>query len=147
VTSGEGEAVQPRIAGEVAAEELVLRDLRSLRDNVAGIQGSVVTTSDGLLVTHDISGMDPARIAAIVATTLALAGQATEATGRGSFREAVAKGSTGYLVVYAAGRSAVVAVIGDSGLNVGMLHYQMRDVVKRITDYSSEFPRWSNQRG
>jgi uncharacterized protein len=143
--SPEGEAIRPQIASERPVEELVLRELRSLRDSVAGIQGSLVTTSDGLLVTHDISGMEPSKIAAIVATTLGLASQATLATGRGPFREAVARGSDGYLVAYAAGPSAVIAVIGDTGLNVGMLHYEMRDMVGRIASYASKFPRWGNQ--
>jgi uncharacterized protein len=137
--------MQPRIASELPVEELVLRELRSLRDSVAGIQGSMVTTSDGLLVTHDITGMEPSTIAAIVATTLGLASQATQATGLGPFREAVARGGTCYLVVYAAGRNAVVAVIGDSGLNVAMLHYEMRDIIGRIAGYSGKFPRWDHQ--
>jgi uncharacterized protein len=146
VLSWEGGAMKPQVASEIPVEELVLRELRSLRDSVAGIQGSMVTTSDGLLVTHDISGMEPSRIAAVVATTLGLASQATRATGLGPFREAVARGSVGYLVVYAAGSNAVVAVIGDTGLNVGMLHYEMRDMVRRIADYSSRFPRWGDER-
>jgi uncharacterized protein len=137
--------MNPQIASEIPVEELVLRELRSLRDSIDGIQGSIVTTSDGLLVTHDITGMEPSRIAAVVATTLGLASQATQATGLGPFREAVARGRTGYLVVYAAGRNAVVAVIGDSGLNVGMLHYEMRDIVGRIAGYSSRFPRWGDE--
>ena len=87
----------------------------------------MVATSDGLLVAHDIPDLEPTRIAAIVSTTLSLASQATQATGRGRFREAVARGSSGYLAAYAAGRNAVVAVIGASDLNIGMLHYEMRD--------------------
>ncbi len=127
----------------ITVEELVLRELRSLRDNVVGVHGSMVATGDGLLVAHDIPDMEPTRIAAIVATTLSLASQAAQATGRGQFREAVARGTSGYLAVYAAGRTAVVAVIGTDELNIGMLHYEMRDTIKRITNYSAEFARWS----
>ncbi len=131
-------------ASEITVEELVLRELRSLRDKVVGVYGSLVTTSDGLLVAHDTPGMEPTRVAAIVATTHGLATQAMQATGRGRLREAVARGSAGYLVVYAAGHSAVVAVIGASELNVGMLHYEMRDMIERITDYSAGFARWAS---
>ena len=131
-------------AREITVEELALAELRSLRDNVVGVHGSLVATSDGLLVTHDIPDIEPTRIAAIVAATLGLASQATQATGRGGFREAVARGGTGYLVVYAAGGNAVVAVLGDNELNVGMLHYEMRDMIVRITAYSAEFARWAD---
>lgn len=130
-------------AREITVEELALAELRSLRDSVVGIHGSLVATSDGLLVTHDIPDMEPTRIAAIVAATLGLASQATQSTGRGGFRETVARGSTGYLVVYAAGRNAVVAVLGDNELNVGMLHYEMRDMIRRIAGYSAGFARWA----
>jgi predicted regulator of Ras-like GTPase activity (Roadblock/LC7/MglB family) len=136
--------VDQPFAREITVEELVLTELRSLRDNVVGVHGSLVATSDGLLVTHDIPDMEPTRIAAIVAATLGLASQATQATGRGGFREAVARGGTGYLVVYAAGRNAVVAVLGDHELNVGMLHYEMRDMIVRITAYSAGFARWAD---
>jgi predicted regulator of Ras-like GTPase activity (Roadblock/LC7/MglB family) len=136
--------VDQPFAREITVTELVLTELRSLRDNVVGVHGSLVATSDGLLVTHDIPDMEPTRIAAIVAATLGLASQATQATGRGGFREAVARGGTGYLVVYAAGGNAVVAVLGDNELNVGMLHYEMRDMIVRITAYSAEFARWAD---
>jgi uncharacterized protein len=136
--------VDQPFAREITVEELVLAELRSLRDNVVGVHGSLVATSDGLLVTHDIPDMEPTRIAAIVAATLGLASQATQATGRGGFREAVARGGTGYLVVYAAGGNAVVAVLGDNELNVGMLHYEMRDMIVRITTYSADFARWAD---
>jgi predicted regulator of Ras-like GTPase activity (Roadblock/LC7/MglB family) len=131
-------------AREITVEELVLAELRSLRDSVVGVHGSLVATSDGLLVTHDIPDMEPTPIAAIVAATLGLASQATHATGRGGFREAVARGGAGYLVVYAAGRNAVVAVLGDDELNVGMLHYEMRDMIGRIAGYSGKFARWGD---
>ncbi len=133
-----------QFAREATVEALVLAELRSLRDSVVGVHGSLVATSDGLLVTHDIPDMEPTRIAAIVAATLGLASQATQTTDRGSFREAVARGSDGYLVVYAAGRNAVVAVIGAHELNVGMLHYEMRDMIGRIADYSAKFARWAS---
>ncbi|MGD0246445.1 MAG: roadblock/LC7 domain-containing protein [Streptosporangiaceae bacterium] len=131
-------------ANQITVEELVRTELRSLRDSVVGVHGSLVATSDGLLVTHDIPDMEPTRIAAIVAATLGLASQATQATGRGGFREAVARGGTGYLVVYAAGSHAVVAVLGDHELNVGMLHYEMRDMIVRIARYSADFGRWAD---
>ncbi len=99
-------------AREITVEDRVLAELGSLRDSVVGIHGSLVATSDGLLVTHESPtwnrpGSRPSW------RTLGLASQATQATGRGGFREAVARGGTGYLVVYAAGPNAVVAVLGD----------------------------------
>jgi hypothetical protein len=67
-----------------------------------------------------------------------VARRATLATDCGTFREAVARGSDGYLAVYAAGDSAIVAVTGTSSLNVGMLQYRAREVIERLAAQSSQ---------
>src|SRR5581483_442189 len=108
------------------------------RAHVAGVRGSLVATSDGLVVAHDIPDVEPTQIAALAAATLAVARRATLATECGTFREAVARGSDGYLAVYAAGDSAIVAVIGTSSLNVGMLQYRAREIIERIAAQSSQ---------
>lgn len=127
---------------ELSIQERTREELRLLRMHVQGVHGSMVATSDGLLVAHDIPELEPTQIAALIATTLGLARQATLATGRGQLREAVARGSYGYLAVYAAGTGAVVAVIGTNELNIGMLHYQTRDIIDRIAAGASEFERF-----
>lgn len=132
VPGGDGHAVETRVRAE----------LRSLRADVSGVHGAMVATSDGLLVAHDLPGFEPARVAALIATTLGLARQATEMTGRGEFREAVVRGGLGYLAVFAVGGNAVLAVIGDNDLNIGILHYQIRGVIERITAYAAEFRRF-----
>ncbi len=124
-------------------EERVRRQLQRIRENVTGVHGSLTATSDGLLIAHDLAGMEPTQIAALVATSLALGSRMTLSTGRGQFRETVTRGTDGYLAVYAAGPSAIVAVIGTPRLNVGMLQYQARDIIDRITKYSTEFGTWA----
>jgi hypothetical protein len=124
-------------------EERVRRQLQRIRENVTGVHGSLTATSDGLLIAHDLAGMEPTQIAALVATSLALGSRMTLSTGRGQFRETVTRGTDGYLAVYAAGPSAIVAVIGTPRLNVGTLQYQARDIIDRITKYSTEFGPWA----
>ena len=122
----------PSVAEKVQAE------LALIRTQVAGVRGSLAATSDGLVFAHDVPDVEPTQIAAISAATLALASRATVTTGCGTFREAVARGSDGYLAVYAAGDSAIVAVIGTSSLNVGMLQYRAREIIDRIAAYSTQ---------
>lgn len=124
---------------ERTPEERIRQELRDLRSQVVGVYGSLVATSDGFLVAHDVPGLEPTRIAALVATTLGLARQATQTTGRGRFHESVARGSDGYLAVFAAGDSAVLAVLGTNELNVGMLHYQTRELIRRIVGHLTRF--------
>jgi predicted regulator of Ras-like GTPase activity (Roadblock/LC7/MglB family) len=122
-----------------SAEERVQAELRLIRDNVAGVQGSLVATNDGFLVAHDIPDIEPTAVAALAAATRSLSGRTTQSTGRGEFREAISRGNNGYLVVYAAGRSTLLAVVGTTDLNIGMLHYQTRDIAERIATYAGEF--------
>lgn len=119
-------------------QDKIRAELQLIRTHVAGVHGSLAATSDGLIVAHDVPDAEPTQIAALAAATLALASRATQATGCGSFREAVARGTDGYLAVYAAGNSAIVAVIGKSTLNVGMLQYRAREVIDRIAEYSAK---------
>ena len=119
-------------------EDRIREELQLIKRTVAGVSGSLVATSDGLVVAYDVPGLEPTQIAALAAATLSLASRATLATGLGSFREAVARGSNGYLAVYAAGDSALVAVIGTSDMNLGMLHYQARDIIGRIAKHSAD---------
>jgi predicted regulator of Ras-like GTPase activity (Roadblock/LC7/MglB family) len=123
-------------------EERVRAELKLIRSNVVGVHGSLVATSDGFLVAHDVPDLEPTEIAALVATTRALATRTTSAAGRGEFREALARGSQGYLAAYAAGTNAIVAVIGTNELNVGMLHFQTREIIERIAANSPEFRKW-----
>jgi uncharacterized protein len=129
--------------GHVPVEERVRTELQRIREYVAGVHGSLTATSDGLLIAHDLPDREPTQIAALVATTLALGSRMTLSTGRGQFRETVTRGTEGYLAVYAAGRSSIVAVIGTPRLNVGMLQYQVRDIIARIASYSTEFGTWA----
>jgi uncharacterized protein len=131
-------------AGNPVVEQRVLGQLVLLRNEVAGVDGSLVSTSDGLLVVQDLPNLEPSRTAALIATTLSIARQATQLTERGLLREAVIHGSSGYLAVFAVGDSAVLAVLGGENLNVGMLHYQTRAIVKRIEKDAGQFPRFAS---
>jgi len=129
--------------GSPSVEDKVRAELQLIRAHVAGVRGSLAATSDGLVVAHDVPDVEPSQIAAIAAATLALASRATLATGCGTLREAVARGTDGYLAVYAAGDSAIVAVMGTSGLNVGMLQYRVREIIDRIAELSTQTGAWA----
>jgi uncharacterized protein len=137
-------AIKPAVAGSPVIEQRVMAELRWLRNEVPGIDGSMVATSDGLLVTHDLLDLEPTQAAALIATTLSIARRATGLTSRGQLCEAVVRGSTGYLAVFAIGTDAVLAVLGAQNLNVGMLHYQTREAVRRLEKDAAGFRRFAD---
>jgi uncharacterized protein len=130
-------------ASTLSLAERVRTELELIRATVSGVYGSLVATSDGFLVAHDLPDLEPTEIAALVATTRALATRSTLAAGRGEFREATVRGALGYLVTYAAGSSAIVAVIGTNELNIGMLQIRTREIVRRIAASTPEFRKWT----
>jgi predicted regulator of Ras-like GTPase activity (Roadblock/LC7/MglB family) len=54
------------------------------------------------------------------------------ALGQGQFQEVTIRNREGCLVVYAVGELALLAVVGDGGVNVARLHLEARPVLGRL---------------
>ncbi|WP_086819831.1 roadblock/LC7 domain-containing protein [Allokutzneria sp. NRRL B-24872] len=108
-------------------------ELRSLRDRVPGITDTVLATADGLLILADAAdGIDPSGLAALSAAVLGLSRRTAGATQQGSLRQTVVHSSGGSTAVYAVGGRALLIVLGDEGMDTGLLHRQTRPVVDRV---------------
>jgi len=120
-------AVPDRISGE----------LERIRKNVPGVRGAITASSDGLLIAHDVRGIEPTQVAALVSAMHAVAARAAVSTQCGQFKEVITRGSEGYLAVYAAGSTAVVAVLGTADLNLAMLNFHARAMIENIAEHSA----------
>ena len=126
---------------EPEVTDLIAEQLRLIRKNVPGVRGSITATADGLLVAHDMHGIEPTQIAALVAATHAVALRASLSTECGALKDVITRGEDGYLAVYAAGPAAIVAVLGVSDMNVAMLNFQARKMIERITEMATGLTR------
>jgi predicted regulator of Ras-like GTPase activity (Roadblock/LC7/MglB family) len=126
---------------EPAVTDPIANELRLIRSNVPGVRGSVTATTDGLLLAHDVHGLEPTQIAALVAATHAVAVRASLSTECGQLKEVITRGSEGYLAVYAAGGNAIVAILGTTDLNVAMLNFQARRMIERVAEHSAGLAR------
>jgi predicted regulator of Ras-like GTPase activity (Roadblock/LC7/MglB family) len=126
---------------EPAVTDPIANELRLIRNNVPGVRGSVTATTDGLLLAHDVPGLEPTQIAALVAATHAVAVRASLSTECGQLKEVITRGSEGYLAVYAAGGTAIVAILGTTDLNVAMLNFQARRMIERVAEHSAGLAR------
>ncbi|MGW3359887.1 roadblock/LC7 domain-containing protein [Streptomyces bungoensis] len=112
--------------------ETVLDELRRLRTRVPQLTGALTAGVDGLVVAHDIPGVDPEGLAALTAAALGVAVRVADATGNGGFRELLVRGDHGYVATYAAGRTAVLTLLTQDRVNVGRLHLEGRRAAARI---------------
>jgi predicted regulator of Ras-like GTPase activity (Roadblock/LC7/MglB family) len=122
---------------EPPVSERISGELKLIRQNVPGVRGSITASSDGLLLAEDVNDLEATQIAALVAAMHAVAVRAAGNAQCGQLKEVITRGSDGYLAVYAAGAAAIVAVLGTSELNVGMLNLQARSVIERIAAHSA----------
>ena len=129
------------MSNRTAAADLITEELKRIRKNVPGVRGSIAATSDGLLIAHDVRDIEPTQIAALVAALHAVAVRATLSTQSGDFRDVITRASEGYLAVFAAGGTAIVAVLGSTGLNVAILNYQARSMIERVAEVSASLAR------
>ncbi|MFF7984593.1 roadblock/LC7 domain-containing protein [Streptomyces sp. NPDC007901] len=112
--------------------EAVLDELRRLRSRMPQLTGALAAGVDGLVVAHDLPGVDPEGLAALTAAELGVAVRVSDATGKGELRELLVRGEDGYVATYAAGRSAVLTLLAEDRVNVGRLHLEGRRAAARI---------------
>ncbi len=113
--------------------QAIRAELALLRHQVTGVRGCVIAGVDGLLVLHDtVSGPEPHDIAALAAGAHGISRTCGAALQQGGFQEVTIRNEGGYLSVYAIGDLALMAVIGDSGLNIARLHLEARPVTARL---------------
>lgn len=111
----------------------LITEMRMLRDQVMGVTDMVVVTTDGLLIAADTGeAVDLDRLAAVAAATLGLAAGSGKAMNKGAPRQTTAEYSDGFLVVRPVGAVALMAVLGDLGMDVARLHVQSQAVAERI---------------
>ncbi|HEX4259176.1 MAG TPA: roadblock/LC7 domain-containing protein [Streptosporangiaceae bacterium] len=114
------------------ADDSLLNEMQELRDRVTGITGAAVASRDGLIITADVDDVNPDNLAALAAAWLGVAQRMASEAGQGLLREAVTRSSGGYVAIYAVGRTAVLLLTGDEGLDIGRLHRESRASVENI---------------
>jgi predicted regulator of Ras-like GTPase activity (Roadblock/LC7/MglB family) len=116
-------------------DQAVYAELAALRYQVPGVLGCVVAGVDGLLVLHDTgTGTEPHDVAALAAGAHGISRTTGAVLHQGGFTEVTIHNQDGYLAVYAIGELALLAVLGDGGLNIARLHLEARSVTPRLDE-------------
>ncbi|MBM2621778.1 roadblock/LC7 domain-containing protein [Actinoplanes sp. LDG1-06] len=116
----------------MTVDPAVLEELDRLRGRLHELSGSVLATTDGLVVAHDAHDIEPDSIAALAAAHLALARRFAHAVNHGELRESVVECDRGYITSYTAGPNALLTLVTSGDANLAMVHLEARRCVRRL---------------
>jgi predicted regulator of Ras-like GTPase activity (Roadblock/LC7/MglB family) len=107
--------------------------LRALRQTTQGLIGSVVASSDGLVIAADLTkAVDEERFGAMAATILALGERTTSDFDHGQLKRILIEGNHGFMVVMSVSKKATLCTAAQSGAKLGMVFYQMEQTAEAI---------------
>ncbi|WP_067497305.1 roadblock/LC7 domain-containing protein [Actinoplanes sp. TFC3] len=118
----------------MTVDTAVLTELGNLRKRLPELSGSVLATTDGMVVAHDAHGIEPDSIAALAAAHLALARRFAHAVNHGELRESVVECDGGYITSYTAGPNALLTLVTTRNANLAMVHLEARRAVRRLVE-------------
>lgn len=110
--------------------------LRGLNGTSLDIEASAVMTKDGLTISAVLGeGVDEDRLGAMCATMLSLGDTTSNELSRGDLEQVLIKGSKGYVLMVEIGKNAVLAVVAQATINLGMVFIE----AKKTADKAAEF--------
>jgi uncharacterized protein len=117
----------------------VLAELHAMRADIDQIEGSIVATTDGLVIAHDLGaseayGVEPEGVAALSAVNLGLSQRIADTASHGTLQETVIRGSFGQVMTYPAGTRALLTVLVKAGAASEGLDVLARQVADRVAD-------------
>jgi predicted regulator of Ras-like GTPase activity (Roadblock/LC7/MglB family) len=116
----------------MTVDPAVLEELDRLRGRMPELCGSVLATTDGLVVAHDAHDIEPDSLAALAAAHLALARRFAHAVNHGELRESVVECDRGFITSYTAGPNALLTLVTSGDANLAMVHLEARRCVRRL---------------
>jgi len=109
--------------------------LVELRQSIDGIEGAAIVSTDGLLIAADLSpDMNEDNVTAMTAVMLGLCERASKELDRGEFRQLLVRTSSGYVAFSYIGKDAVLTLITDQSVKLGLLLIKLRQYSKQLEE-------------
>lgn len=119
----------------MAKLEALQKTVDSLRAAVPELRGVLLASTEGLPIAHSLSnGADANRVAAMAAAACSLGRRVSDSLNVGSLVEISVSAADGQIFLYSAGAKGVLAVMGPSGCNAGLVHLEARGVAKDVSE-------------
>lgn len=114
--------------------EAIRKVIRQLQVELPKVRSVIVARNDGLPLVQTVSRGDATKVAAMTATAISLNKRIINTIEAGDLTETSISGSTGQILLYAAGPRAVLALTADSKANVAMINHKARLAAQAIAD-------------
>ncbi|HEX6871558.1 MAG TPA: roadblock/LC7 domain-containing protein [Micromonosporaceae bacterium] len=124
-------------SARAAARAEVLAELQDLRRRIREVEGSVVASTDGLVVAHDLGatetyGIQPEGVAALSAVSLGLSQRIADTASHGELQETITQGTFGQVITYPAGDRALLTVLIRAEGETTTVHAEARALAHRV---------------
>ncbi len=116
---------------DLAPIQTIIEELKLALPKVRSV---IVARNDGLPLVQTVSQGDATKVAAMTATAISLNKRIINIANAGDLTETSISGSTGQILLYAAGPRAVLALTADSKANVAMINHKARLAAQAIAD-------------
>jgi uncharacterized protein len=103
------------------------------------VEAAAVVSADGLPMASALPPyVEEDRLAAMSAALLTLGERAASGLGKGELAQVFVEAAQGYVVLMAAGRSAVLVAVTSGSAKVGLVLFEMRKAATRIAEVMGE---------
>ncbi len=123
--------VEPSIDEDPMEE--IMHILRSAEQNVPGIQGAAIVSTDGLPMASAIdTKMDEAELAALASSMLSIGSDAIHSLRKGKLDCIYVKAEKGYILLRYSGPLAVVIILTKENARLGPLLLELRRTAEKL---------------
>jgi len=109
--------------------------LNDFERNVPHVEATAVVSTDGLVIASRLPDqVEEDRVGAMGAAILSISTRSGEELDRGEMLRVLIEGTDGYLLIRSIGDVAILVVLVDKKVRLGMLFYECKQCIKQLTE-------------
>jgi uncharacterized protein len=113
--------------------ELMVARLREMQVASPEIEASAVVSVDGLIIASALAAdVEEDRVSAMSAAMLSLGERISGELGRGTLEQVYIRGKSGYVLLTAIGKEAVLTALAREGAKLGLVFLEMRRAAENL---------------
>jgi len=109
--------------------------LNDFERNVPHVEATAVVSTDGLVIASRLPDqVEEDRVGAMGAAILSISTRSGEELNRGEMLRVLIEGTNGYLLIRSIGEVAILVVLVDKKVRLGMLFYECKQCINKLTE-------------